>query len=365
MYLKTLKGCKIGVFEIGGWVMVKSLSFYLSKMNRPSKSKVKRAGKLLSNGDKSMIDVISDWRLLHSYPLNTFNNTLVRRIKKLEIDDFIVAQRLKRIGTIENKLKRFEGMSLDRMQDFGGLRAILPNVNDVEAVKNLYINHRSLAFKHELIKVHDYIETPQNSGYRGIHLIYKTHYDKKPEFSSLLLELQIRTKMQHIWATGVETMSIYIQQGLKFGDGDDIWKDFFRYFSSYIALLEKQKTCDAHAHLTLDDIKEKIKEIDKEVGLVDRVASVAIATQEMIEGAGSKKYCAIVLNFEERTMFFKYASEKGLISLNEFCLTEDAKESQNAVLISLSDTKKIKNAYPNYFMDMGSFVNILSRILDN
>lgn len=75
-------------------------------------------------------------------------------------------------------------------------------------------------------------------GYRRIHLIYRYHNDKVPHYNGLQLELQLRTRLQHAWATAVETMGTFLGLALKSGQGEDQWRSFFEVAGAGIALLE-------------------------------------------------------------------------------------------------------------------------------
>ncbi len=61
----------------------------------------------------------------------------------------------------------------------------------------------------------DYIEHPKESGYHGIHLIYQYRSDKRTDNNSLKIEVQLRSQLQHAWATAVETVGTFVQQALK------------------------------------------------------------------------------------------------------------------------------------------------------
>lgn len=90
-----------------------------------SKNQINKAGKTLSLPDISSKEknealfVLNNWRASHGYPLQEIYNIL----KEIN-PDAIVAQRLKRLDSIIGKLKRFENMSLYRMQDLGGLELL-------------------------------------------------------------------------------------------------------------------------------------------------------------------------------------------------------------------------------------------------
>jgi (p)ppGpp synthase/HD superfamily hydrolase len=104
-----------------------------------SRKQVAKAGQILAENTDlpSSIDILEDWlqaytvlanwRACHGYPINTFQATLRQRLKKID-QDALVAQRLKRTPSILNKLQRFKGMNLARMQDIGGLRAVVSSV---------------------------------------------------------------------------------------------------------------------------------------------------------------------------------------------------------------------------------------------
>lgn len=206
-----------------------------------SRKQITRAGEKLIDVDASKeeledaLKLINYWRACHAYPINTFQATLRLRIKKIT-NTFIVARRLKRIPSIERKLRSNNGMQLARMQDIGGLRAIVNNMKQVRALQQKYSDG---SLTHELIGTDDYIENPKTSGYRSLHLIYRYKNPVAPKYDGLCLELQIRTKTQHIWATAVETVGSFLNQALKSSEGPDEWLDYFRIIGAAFAIVEK------------------------------------------------------------------------------------------------------------------------------
>jgi len=108
-----------------------------------SKKAINRAGKILIDEHSSQKDraqavaLIAHWRSCHAYPVNTFQATLRGRVKKI-CDGALVAQRLKRIPSMEAKLKLIPGMQLSRMQDIGGLRAVVDTINQVKKLQERY-----------------------------------------------------------------------------------------------------------------------------------------------------------------------------------------------------------------------------------
>jgi ppGpp synthetase/RelA/SpoT-type nucleotidyltranferase len=195
-------------------------------MTKFSRKSINRAGEILVS-DKATVgerenalQTLNDWRVLHLVPLNTFQITLRNYVKKTSGNDGIVAQRLKRIPTILDKLKRQPQMQLARMQDIGGLRAIVPTVQNVRELEKYYTKYRpkDKSKQHILKRQYDYIIEPKESGYRGIHFVYE-YCSPQEEYNSLQIEIQLRSRLQHLWATAVETVGFFVQESLKSSQG--------------------------------------------------------------------------------------------------------------------------------------------------
>jgi (p)ppGpp synthase/HD superfamily hydrolase len=193
-----------------------------------SKSEVDIAGRTLiqsNNHDEvaAALDVINNFRASHNFPLNTMQCGLRRSATKLS-PDVIIAQRIKRLKSILYKLERFDTMRLSAMQDIAGCRAVVPSVDQVYELISI---QRKSKIKHKMAKLTDYIKNPKPSGYRGCHLIYNYFSDRTEKYNGLNVEMQIRSMLQHYWATTVETASMFMQQSLKSSVGDSGWLRFF------------------------------------------------------------------------------------------------------------------------------------------
>lgn len=184
---------------------------------------------------ETTLAIINNWRASHSYPLNKFQEQLRRRTKKAD-STYLVAQRLKRLSSIRAKLERFPTMRLSMMQDIGGCRAI---VASVPQVKQMLAAYKASHAKHLFCQEDDYLTNPKPSGYRGIHLIYKYFSEKSETYNNLKLEIQLRTRLQHAWATAVETVGTFISQALKSSQGEERWLRFFALMGSAIGIREK------------------------------------------------------------------------------------------------------------------------------
>lgn len=202
-----------------------------------SKSKIDKAGEVLKKSDLKKIqadaelDVLSNWRAFHLMPLDTFAKVLKTRVKKVSgSGNILVAQRLKRTPSIILKLKTHKTMRLSAMQDIGGLRAIFDNVKEVYSLVDIY---RSSKSRHKLFSLQDYVSEPKSNGYRSVHLVYQLK--KEP---SIFIEIQVRSYLQHIWATAVEVFGTLKNSSFKSGHGDKKWLELFAYLSSLFSLKE-------------------------------------------------------------------------------------------------------------------------------
>src|SRR2546428_3738699 len=89
-----------------------------------------------------MLAIINNWRSSHAFSLQSFKMTLLVRAKNVD-NKAIVAQRLKRLPSIELKLRRFKDMRLSQMQDLGGCRAVVANIRRLRSLMKLYEQGRS------------------------------------------------------------------------------------------------------------------------------------------------------------------------------------------------------------------------------
>lgn len=119
-------------------VLLASVS--VSPASVPSISQVKKAGRTrrrVGRGDAdlpgseldSAISVVQAFRRAHAASLVTANNGL-RSMVKPKGCRVEVTQRLKRFIMIYDKLQREATLDLSRMQDIGGVRAVLDSIDE-------------------------------------------------------------------------------------------------------------------------------------------------------------------------------------------------------------------------------------------
>lgn len=309
--------------------------------------------------------VANNWRLAHGYPLNTFQVNLRHRARKIALDP-LIAQRLKRLPSIEKKMRKMPHLHLLRMQDLGGCRAVVSKVEQVDALTEL---HKHARVKHELQRIDDYIREPRASGYRGIHLRYRHFSDKRPEFNGLRIEVQLRTRVQHAWATAVETVGLFTNQELKSNRGDKAWLRFFAVMSSAIAEFEGTPIVPGMP-TSPTQARSELKAFANARNVIGRLEFYRLALHE-VEQQGdfrTSRLFLLVLNTSTPSLTIQgFTGRQRNEAAAEYAKVEQEtadKPEIDAVLVSVESMAALRTAYPNYFADTTIFVNLLESIIE-
>lgn len=327
--------------------------YVISEQSRYSAEEVMRAHEILKN-----------WRSSHLYPINTFQATLRNRVSQVDVNG-LVAQRLKRAPSILNKLTRFESMRLSQMQDIGGVRAVVASIEKVRELEKLY---RNGGLQHRLMgSSKDYISKPKSDGYRCVHLIFKYKNDKNSIYDSMFVEVQIRTRLQHAWATAVETMGTFLGQALKAGQGEKQWHEFFALTGSAIAHIEKTPLVPGYDDLSKKETYVAVKEIEDKLGVLEKLRGFSIAADHITTGEGRGKYHLIILNSDMKTVEIRPYAERSLQQASDDYADVERRaeegEKIEAVLVAAGSVDALKHAYPNYFLDTHEFIHQVKRML--
>ncbi len=334
-----------------------------------TKNSINRAGKVLIDphalpaARAEALAVITHWRSCHAYPVNTFQATLRGRVKKI-CDTALVAQRLKRIPSMEKKLQINHGMQLVRMQDIGGLRAVVDSVSQVRKLQAMYTDG---SLTHELIDTDDYIEIPKGSGYRSLHLIYKYKNPIESPYDGLHLELQIRTRLQHAWATAVEIIGTFLNQALKSSEGATEWLYYFKVVSAAFALVEKTTTSKEFTDWTPARIAQTCIGLEKDLDVRRKLQAFAVTANAITSSKVAGSYHLIVLNPVARTVSVQSYGKRRLVEANEAYAKAELSASTigediQTVLVATDTVESLRRAYPNYFLDTRQFIAALNRI---
>ena len=332
-----------------------------------SRMDVNKAGEVLVDTNSTDQDhewaltVINNWRTSHNFPLNTFQRRL-RDIAKRINPDSLIAQRIKRFASIKLKLQLQPNMKMSQMQDLGGCRAIMKDIQELDSMVEIY-KHQSRGIKHTLHKEQDYISSPKTSGYRGVHLIYKYGSDKSTDFKDMRIEIQIRTLLQHAWATAVETVGTFIKMPLKSSLGDSGWLRFFSLMGSAMAIAEGKPIVPGTSE-NLNELKDEIiylsKKLDVETHLLTFRHSIKVMSSN--KRLANAYYYLLDLDPDEGRVVIKSYTQNQLKTASADYMTLEKRITngkRDAVLVSADSVKSLKLAYPNYYLDTDIFLHQL------
>lgn len=329
-----------------------------------SRSAVDRAAHDVARPDIGPYDrelalaVVNNWRSSHAFPLNTLQMNLRHRATGLD-SDATIAQRIKRLPSIVGKIERYPDMKLSRMQDIGGCRAVL---RDIGSVRELYARYQGGNGKHILEREDDYIDTkPKASGYRGIHLVYKYKSTRNTTYNGLRIELQLRTRRQHAWATAVETVGFFTMQALKSSRGQGDWLRFFALMSSEIAASEDTPLIPGTPENAAMR-RSELRTLTEALGVIDKLTAYGQTlkfAEDRIVG-GKDNYFILQLDaLNGKLTVFSFGKLAAATEAYEGLERVANEPGIDVVLVSVDSLASLQRAYPNYFLDTVFFVEML------
>lgn len=337
-----------------------------------SNSDVKRAGKVIASdmpwtdesapGIRKAFHIANSWRDSHALPMRCLRASVIHYLRACGIQG-LTAARLKRMQAIRRKLRRIE-LNLNQLQDLGGCRAILSTIDDVHAL----VGTLRGKIRHELWAEDDYIAQPKADGYRSHHLRFKfVGRNHQHVYDGRRIELQVRTRLQHSWATAVEAVGLFRGEELKNHQGSFEWLRLFLLMAGEFAETE---ACALPPGCPQKSIRrQEIKELEKALGAVNVLESVSHGVRgtdlPLISGY-RPKYYLIRYDHATRTVHVE-PQDRPLNAAASYDQAEDADNksgvpTQNVVLVEVDKIENLKAAYPNYFGDVEMFKSTLRNI---
>jgi putative GTP pyrophosphokinase len=199
-----------------------------------SKTQIDRLGDRLREGSPTDADLIS----LDEYRLSfgTAYETVVRNVRQ-ELHLEPTGRPAKSTSSLLDKLNR-ESIRLTQVQDIAGCRIIVNDILEQERVVNVL---RSL-FPH--VSVVDRRDK-SSYGYRAMHVIVN--------IADKLVEIQVRTSLQHEWAELSEKWSDVVDPGIKYGGGPAAVRSLLQSMSDTIANIEEVECDTSNVRIAADD----------------------------------------------------------------------------------------------------------------
>lgn len=298
------------------------------------------------NVSKSTLNLIQEHRISFKDSTNTTFNSLCSLSKRVN-KNAIITYRLKRINTIVDKLQRLDKkQQFSRMWDISGCRCIVDNDRQVYKLEKL------LAKNFNVRKRKDYIQNPKENGYKSLHLYLQSKNDDK------VIEVQLRNRIDHNWATLVEITDLIFDSKLKEYGNDKKLEKFLFYLSKRKEITFSEKLY----------IAKTLKEYD----FFGKLS--AVFTRNYLEVR--KRWLELELFYNHK--FFLIETRKDKIpkidSFNTFNKAESEyfkrylkNDKSNIVLTHLTKPsyKNISSAYSNYILTVHSVLDDINIILDS
>jgi putative GTP pyrophosphokinase len=313
-----------------------------------TKGDIRRLGEKIrsekGNLNDEILSSLQDYRTSYKESLSSVFNILCTNCRQVRKDS-IVTYRIKRFESIINKLRRYPDMNLDRMWDIAGCRCI---VKDDETVYKVRDKIKTCL---NIVKTYDYIETPQEEGYRSLHVFVSLPGD------SLVIEVQIRSQIDHNWATLVEITDVIFNEKLKESKSNP---ELIRF---HLLLSNKDD-------LSLSEMKDLFK-VEKKYRYLEKLSSVFsrnylnVRTQWLqVEKDVRHAYYIIEVRPNNTPDIIPYSSYQ--MAEDEYYNRFKRNQNTNMVLthIPKATYEQISVAYSNYILTVHQFMDDCYTILE-
>lgn len=225
--------------------------------NEPSKTQLDKLGDRLREGSREAADLrtLDDYRRSFRLAYDTVANA-VREDLRLEG----TGRPAKTTAAIAEKLNR-QKVRLTQIQDIAGFRIVVDDVLEQDRVVGL------LAARFAVVSVDDRRLKPSH-GYRAVHVIASIEHR--------VVEIQVRTREQHLWAELSEKQSDIVDPSIKYGGGPEAIRNSLLKHSQLVADLEDYQRDDAVR-------AARVLELEKERSIVDPQDPSAKRSVELID----------------------------------------------------------------------------------
>ena len=201
--------------------------------------------------------------------------------------------------------------------------------------------------------------------------VYAPTSSGQAAYAGMRGEMQLRSRLQHAWATAVETVDAFSGQALKASEGSADWLRFFALMGTAIAAVEGFPP----VHGTPRDASALRRELARhavEIGAVARLQAYGRMLRALPGDVrnGRASYFHIywepIGNDAAQLRWNEYAEEE----LDEAIRTYEDVESgirrfpgAQTVLVRVGSVDALRRAYPNYFADTELFLTELEKAI--
>ncbi len=341
-------------------------------MHSPSKTRIDKAGRLLSTPPDPLTEEYLELEDVFDSYRKTFLPKLTELTSQIQFwltnngEHYYIAQRLKRKPQILRKLRRLS-VRLTQLQDIGGCRIIVRSNRQVDALKE-YIEKRISETEHlNLVRATDYRPRGRDdSGYRAVHLII--------ENKEKVIELQIRSMIQHYWAESIERTSVIYGSHLKEQEGDPAVISYFKSLSDIFYELEAGRQPSGQAQVELDTLRRQAEEIIEASGkgrvlgaFVNDDIMRTLAEKERSSAKGINNWI-FVFDWNSGTFItwdiVSRDPDQAADTYSKYERQYPAEEQLEVVLIGSSDVSTVRRTHSHYF-GVAAYDKVLESLQDS
>jgi hypothetical protein len=220
---------------------------------------------------------------------------------------------------------------------------------------------------HDLYDEDDYVNAPKRDGYRSHHMMFKFRGTGDREvYNGRRVELQLRTRLQHSWATAVEAVGLFRREDLKAGQGNLEWLRLFELMSVEIALAEG---CTDLVGNRPSRVREIIA-LDKQLGAANMLENLSQAVRftDRYHADPNSRPVYYLIKYDHANSVVNaepyFGAIPGVQSYDKAEISENrsGKNNVSTVLVEADGVENLKEAYPNYFGDVQLFKTNLRNI---
>ena len=193
---------------------------------------------------------------------------------------------------------------------------------------------------------------------------------KHPEANGLRIELQIRTRLQHAWATAVETFGAVEGASFKTGEGNDAVKRYFQLASALFSLDEGQPVTEPCKGMSHKELVREFEALDTRLEATAKLRTLAVSQLPKSTGRDRKNgllllVLKVIPDGDSRLDVQRYDSLP--IAEMAYSGIELLNKDNPAVYVLLMNTNnvsRLQQAYPNYYLDASLYLENIQRVCE-
>lgn len=171
--------------------------------------------------------------------------------------------------------------------------------------------------------------------------------------------MQVRTRIQHSWATAVEAVGLFRGEDLKAGQGSPEWLRLFQLMSAEFARTEgcPEPSDGMSRRERVSEIIELDRQLQAAATLDNLSTAFDFTERYYLDPLFKPKYFLIRYDNSkgEVTVELHREATAGVLSYDNAEYPGDYNGRYNVVLVEVDKVENLKSAYPNYFGDVQLF----------